>query len=608
MQKKTLGLIVAIFLAPIIGAWLVLNALIHSGNEQYVAMIKSGIPVYLSKVVGFISADGIRISGSGSVYGKAILNNKDIPQNVWDSVCAAEDRKYPHSPVYTSSLIRYALGGKGVSSVQQQYCKFLQRDPATGAFQERSITNKLAEMRCAVRAAKGDLLNKRDLMLNYLNVVYLGSPKGVPAVTGYDAGAWVYFGKKIDQLTDYEAAFLTGLFPAPAHRDPFGTPEQQKLALSEMNRVIRRMQTFKPEKYGHLKEQTKLPKFADPQKQVSNRYNCTNFTDWVCKQDPVTCEKAKQATVRTTLNYAMQKRAMDIMNATIKRLGNPNLAGSIVALNAYTGDLLVYANTGTFDIASLGIRNVGSQAKSFALAMAMEAGQSPLDEYWDVPRSFGDYTPGNAGQSRGRIPMWDAFRTSQNIAHVAMMERCDCDFGNFLQDLGFSGATENYLSYTLGAFPSNTFEMAKAYAVFVNFGNRIVVPKYLNAAENKAVFGNVFNERYAASVSSMMGLALQFGTGERSWENFLNGLPGEWGSKTGSTEADSMATLISGGGLVISGWFGNPETTDETKLYGSTAAMPAIAELAVFMVSKDPKLAGNFRRVESMEALETPYG
>ncbi|MFM9100826.1 MAG: transglycosylase domain-containing protein, partial [Cyanobium sp.] len=97
--------------------------------------------------------------------------------------------------------------------------------------QDRTLLRKLKEAALAGKLERQ--LGKRQILTEYLNVVYLGS-----SAYGVSDAAWVYFSKTPEQLTLPEAALIAGLPPAPSVYSPL---VNQDLALQRRRIVLRRM-------------------------------------------------------------------------------------------------------------------------------------------------------------------------------------------------------------------------------------------------------------------------------------------------------------------------------------------------------------------------------
>ena len=133
-----------------------------------------------------------------------------IPSEMKWAVVVAEDANfYRHGGIDVKAIkkaIEYDLEKKsfarGASTITQQVVKnlFLTR--------EKTLTRKLEEIILAKRMEHK--LTKGRILELYLNVVELG-----PMVYGIGHGSQYYFGKRADELTPRECAFLAAMLPGP---------------------------------------------------------------------------------------------------------------------------------------------------------------------------------------------------------------------------------------------------------------------------------------------------------------------------------------------------------------------------------------------------------
>ena len=146
-----------------------------------------------------------------------------IPQPVIQAVLAVEDREfYNHHGVNMRGLFRATLsnfeGGarQGASTITQQVVKV----EYLGGL-ERDGRYKLLQIIYALRLEKER--TKDEILERYLNTIYFGNN-----TYGIQAASEVYFGKKVEDLTLVEGAFLAGLIQAPSSYDPIRRPQQSK--------------------------------------------------------------------------------------------------------------------------------------------------------------------------------------------------------------------------------------------------------------------------------------------------------------------------------------------------------------------------------------------
>ena len=179
-----------------------------------------------------LAADGQVVQKLGPVS-REKLSSGAIPPLVERAFIAAEDRRfYHHDGVdvqgITRAMVRNLSRGsveEGASTITQQLARtvFLSQD--------RTLIRKIKEAALAGKLERQ--LTKRQILTEYLNLVYLGS-----SAYGVSDAAWIYFSKTPEQLNLAEAALIAGLPPAPSVYSPLVNPD---LALQRRATVLRRM-------------------------------------------------------------------------------------------------------------------------------------------------------------------------------------------------------------------------------------------------------------------------------------------------------------------------------------------------------------------------------
>ena len=213
------GLAQLAFVAVIIGA-----IFVAGGVALAIAHFSRDLPDQ-QQLLSYQPATGSKIyGGDGSLLAEFAAEHriltpfKDIPPLVVHAFLAAEDRDfYDHNGVNPMSIMRAALAdvmryGRGqrplgASTITQQLVRhFLLTN-------EVSVSRKIKEALLAYRIE--NQLSKDRILEIYLNEIYLGS-----GAYGVAAAANTYFGKRLDQLTPAEAAFLAALPKAPNNYNP----------------------------------------------------------------------------------------------------------------------------------------------------------------------------------------------------------------------------------------------------------------------------------------------------------------------------------------------------------------------------------------------------
>src|SRR5580704_952964 len=203
---------------------ILLAIFVGGGIAVVIAHFSRDLPDH-QQLAAYTPATGTRIyAGDGSFIAEYASEHRiitpinDIPPLVVHAFLAAEDRDFfNHNGVNPMSILRAALAdivryGRGqrplgASTITQQLVRhFLLTN-------EVSVSRKIKEALLAYRIESQ--LSKDRILEIYLNEIYLGA-----GAYGVAAAADTYFGKKLDQLTLAEAAYLAALPKAPNNYNP----------------------------------------------------------------------------------------------------------------------------------------------------------------------------------------------------------------------------------------------------------------------------------------------------------------------------------------------------------------------------------------------------
>jgi penicillin-binding protein 1A len=210
-----------------------------------------------------------------------------------------------------------------------------------------------------------------------------------------------------------------------------------------------------------------------------------------------------------------------------------------------------------YDQVKMGTRQVGSTAKPFTYAVAIDNGFSPCMQINNVPDTIYGYgkpwCPGSAPSETvpGMITLRKAMARSQNwvTAHV-MKEVTPEPVMQLIKKMGITSDVPAYPTICLGTFNASVIDMTGAYSAFANEG-LWTEPTYLLRIEDKN--GNLLYERKARVVQAMnpqtayvmtymLKGVVDEGTGWRLRSKY--GLRNPIGGKTGTTQNNSDGWFI----------------------------------------------------------------
>lgn len=181
-----------------------------------------------------ISADGIQLD-QFFVHNRTYIPYDSIPRGFIDALIATEDQKfYDHWGVHIERILKAMvknvmsmdLTKEGASTITQQLARNLYLS------QEVTMSRKIREQLTAVQIERA--YTKNEIIELYANTVYFGR-----GAYGIQVAAEIFYGKKPQDLTVDECAYLVGMLKAPENYDAGTHPER---AIVRRNTVLGLMQ------------------------------------------------------------------------------------------------------------------------------------------------------------------------------------------------------------------------------------------------------------------------------------------------------------------------------------------------------------------------------
>lgn len=436
-----------------------------------------------------VDKNGIVLYSIYKDYNRIYTPLKDIPKPLQEATIATEDKDFyknegfsfwAYGRVLKDLVLRRRLTGG--STITQQLVKNVLLTS------ERSITRKMKELILAVQVDKK--FSKDEILEMYLNNV----PYGGTAV-GIEAAANQYFGKHARDLNFAESVFLAGLPQSPSYYSPFsGNNAYVERTEHVLDRMVEEGVVSEKEAQKALSDVKKF-KFN----QESGSIKAPHFVMYVRKKlIELYGENTVlngNLTVKTTLDYSIQKDAEKIVKEEIEKLKGYRVGnGSAVVLDAKSGAILAMIGSrdyfdeekeGNFNTATAR-RQPGSVLKPVIYATAFEKGFSPSTLLMDVETEFPVdnekepiYKPVNYdGKYRGPMQVRFALANSMNVPAVKMLARVGIKSAmQKAYDMGIENwepTQENMrnvgLSLVLGGREATLLEITSAYSVFADEG------------------------------------------------------------------------------------------------------------------------------------------
>ncbi len=532
------------------------------------------------------------------------------PSVLVDALLASEDSRFwwhpGVDPIGTGrALVTNVLGGRvleGGSTLTQQLARSLYPEQVG---EGETLARKWRELLVALQLEAR--FSKQDLLLSYLNRVYLG------VGWGFEDAARSFFAKPARELRLEEAALLVALLPSPNGHDPCVNPQ---VALEVRNTVINKMADTGRLDSGAARRARRQPitlaptacsgggasagATAGPAGGGSGsavRRPMPFYTDQVRRDldallGPDVAAEGNflvETHLDPLLQEVVERRLRELLASTAPAVSE----GAVVVLDSRSGGVLAIAGgrdyrRSQFNRASMALRQPGSTFKLFTYLAALEKGLRPGDTVSCAPLDWGGQAFASA--CGGRLSLSSAFAASSNTAALRLAKRVGLDaVVQKARDLGISTPLDPVPGLALGQSEVRLIELTAAYAAIANNGVWHA-PRTVRRLTDAETCGGLESSRCrsrkgaserpisparrvtaAATAQQMQGLlrgVVRAGTGGAA------SLGGEEGGKTGTTN-EGRDLLFVGyeprRHWVIGIWLGN----DDNRPTGSSSALAA---------------------------------
>jgi len=579
------------------------------------------------------------ITAEGDGRRKAVTF-QDLPPHLVKAITVTEDRAFfEHYGVNFRGILRALwrryegddgspIARQGGSSITQQLVKNIFLTP------EKSLTRKAEEAYMSVILETR--LTKEEIFTLYANQIYLGQQAGV-AIYGVGEAANAYFGKDVSQLNLAEAAFLAGIIRSPNRYNAYKNPER---VAERRNQVLQSMLEASEISPQQFEETKKIPINLV---QVANRPELLDmpyFTQYAEEElskvvnDP---EALQHLRVYTTIDVDLQRAAYEAVTKRLEKLEKyfpkkekGNLQASLVAIKPKTGEIVAMIGgrdfqQNQFNRATSAQRQPGSCFKPFVYAAALSSAYEPASRVYTAASIFKDekktftfnqdtYSPNNYGDtfSNKEMTLRDALVKSKNVITVDLA--MDLNVGrvmNLAHKAGLPKVERAYPSMALGTAEATPLQMATAYTVFANLGDK-VTPQAINrvttgdgrtiaapVAEKK----NVLRPDVAYIMNDIMKDVINKGTAAdaQSW-GFKN-IAGKqaFAGKTGTSRDGWFAGFTPN--LVCIVYVGFDDGSD-LGMKGSDSALPIWADFMREALDLHPEWNGDWAQPDSVRKAE----
>lgn len=412
-----------------------------------------------------------------------------IPQSLIWATLAIEDKDYyKHhglSPKGIFTALKYNFlnreeGDKmrGGSTITQQLVK------SVFFSNEKTFKRKIKEGVLSILVE--EKLSKEEILERYFNQVSYGGE-----TYGVEAAANKYFGKNVDEINMAEAAFLAGLPAAPSSYSPTGSnPElgyfRQKHVIEEMVSAGfidgKTADNLKLEKIIIVKNKTSIlaPHFVFYIKNyLEDKFGYQNFG-------------RRGLIITTSLDIKTQIMAENIVEEEVGKVKKMNISnGAAVVVDPKNGQILAMVGSkdyyskdidGKYNVTTA-LRQPGSSIKPINYLLALKKGWSLASIIEDEPVVYQlkgqtkPYAPKNYnGKYMGKVTLRTALASSLNVPSVKILAQDGVeDMIDLAESMGISTWQERNrfgLSLALGSAEVKMIEMANAYSIFANMGEK----------------------------------------------------------------------------------------------------------------------------------------
>ena len=555
----------------------------------------------------------------------------DLPPNLVKAITATEDRAFfEHYGVNFRGIARALwrryekegddspLANQGGSSITQQLVKnlLLNRDQTLERKAKEAYMSLILETR----------LSKEEIFTLYANQIYLGQQNGV-SIYGVGEAANAYFGKDVSQLSLSECAFLAGIIRSPNRYNPYKNLEK---VTERRNQVLQSMTEAnvieQPQAEEAKTEQLALRHISSQKDLKGMPY----FSQYVLEQMPNVVsdpEALQHLRVYTTIDPDLQEKAYQIVNERLEKLDkyfrkkDKKLNAALISIRPKTGEIVAMVGgrdylENQFNRATDARRQPGSVFKPFVYATALNSAYdgnagiyTTASIFKDEKRTFtfgsDTYSPNNYGDffSNADITLRDALVKSKNTITVDLgMQLNIGKVMNLAAKAGLPKVEKAYPSMALGTAESTPLQVATAYTVFANLGNK-VSPIAINrvttgdgrvVTEPQGEKKTVLRPDVAYIMDDILKDVINRGTaaGAQAW-GFKNvagkrGYAGKTGTSRDGWFAGFTPELIT---VVYVGFDDN----DDLGMKGSDSAMPIWADFMRAALDEYPEWNGDWQ-------------
>ena len=431
----------------------------------------------------------------------------DIPKVLVSAVLSAEDKRFFHHWGFDPIGILRAMWvdlkdrrrSQGASTLTEQLARTLWLGT------ERGWSRKIPESLITLHLEH--TLTKQQIFEDYANSIYLGNV-GSFGIHGFAEASRVYLGKDLAGVTLADAALLAGMIQAPYSRNPFRYPDRARARRNAILKAMRANRYITARDYQEAAasqlavtrqegESADAPYFVDlVDETLQSRFQDLDFQstsfrvyttlDMDLQRDAV---EAVRLGIQET-DQQWKRRTMQSGGAQYGTAQMPRAQVALVALDAQTGEVKALVGGRNYGLSQLdhatAKRQPGSSFKPFVYAAALGSAFTGNGPPWtaasivsDEPATFyfhgKSYDPSDHDQNyAGPVTLRFALAHSLNVPAVELAEAIGYDqVARVARAAGLGANIQATPSIALGSYEVTPLELAGAYTIFVNSGNRL---------------------------------------------------------------------------------------------------------------------------------------
>lgn len=430
----------------------------------------------------------------------------DIPPILVKSLLEIEDSKfYTHNGFDYRTITGLLVEDIKILSFKRRGSTITQ-DLSNGLLADRKKTVKRRICRLFCTSEIEERYSKDEILSFFFNSVYLGHYN-----YGIENAARFYFDKDVSSITQFEASLIVAIIQDPDLFSPLLNPERSK----KRHKFVLNKLTGK----GIIDKQTVIDGFDNfwedffrfKHQPVVSIWNMEKnyavyFIEYV-RQDlrtnlGIEILQRGGLKVYTTLDLGKQKIAEQVLWEGLKRQSmltggitgrrEGKAEGAFVALNPRNGHVLAmvggsgYRSENQFNRAVYAKRQIGSAFKPFVYAAAIETGGYTKDTlYVDKPLEIvtkdGLWKPDNYNNTYyGEVSLEFAMKKSLNSVAIQLIQEIGSEkvidilvSALDLQEEDGKQRFKPYPSIALGVYCFSPLEIARAYSIFPNEGEKV---------------------------------------------------------------------------------------------------------------------------------------